>query len=113
MRPDIHAVAIKDAGQQSSQSLYRMRQWLVLERTAKSNQIRSTFAEEGMVFPVSIAHLRRSAANATGDPRSAITPILRRLGTMYLEKLSALEGWLSDLNQQLHQIATERDIASC
>jgi transposase len=109
MRPDMHAVAIKDAEQQSLQSLHRMRQRLVLERTAKSNQIRSMFAEEGMVFSVSITHLRRSVAHAIGDPRSAITPILRRLGGMYLEQLSALEGWLSNLNQQLHQIATERD----
>ena len=109
MRPDMHAVAIKNAEQQSLQSLHRMRQRLVLERTAKSNQIRSMFAEEGVVFPVSITHLRRSVSNAIGDPRSAITPILRRLGTMYLEQLAALERWLAELNEQLHQIATERD----
>jgi transposase len=76
---------------------------------AKSNQIRSMFAEEGVVFPVSITHLRRSVSNAVGDPRSAITPILRRLGTMYLEQLAALERWLAELNEQLHQIATERE----
>lgn len=109
MRPDMRMVAIKDAEQQSLQSLHRMRQRLVLERTAKSNQIRSMFAEEGLVFPISIAQLRRRVASAIGDPGAAITPILRRLGTMYLEQLSALDGWLAELNAQLHQIATERE----
>lgn len=109
MRPDMHAVAIKDAEQQSLQSLHRMRQRLVLERTAKSNQIGSMFAEEGLVFPISIAQLRRSVAKAIGDPQSNVTPILRRLGTMYLEQLGALERWLTELNEQLQQIATERE----
>src|SRR5262249_45492013 len=62
MRPDMRTVAIKNAEQQSLQSLHRMRQRLVLERTAKSNQIRSMFAEDGLVFPRSIPHLRRSVA---------------------------------------------------
>ena len=109
MRPDMHTVAIKDAEQQSLQSLHRMRQRLVLERTAKSNQIRSMFAEEGLVFPVSIPNLRRNVANAISDPQTSITPILRRLGTLYLEQLTALEGWLAELNRQLHEIATERE----
>jgi transposase len=109
MRPDMHTVAIKDAEQQSLQSLHRMRQRLIHERTAKSNQIRSLFGEEGFVFPVSIAQLRRSVATTIGDPQSKITPILRRLGTMYLEQLSALERWLAELNEQLHQMAAERE----
>lgn len=46
-RPGIHPVPIKSAEQQSLQSVHRMRERLVHERTAKSNQIRSMFAEEG------------------------------------------------------------------
>jgi transposase len=108
MRPDIHAVAIKDVEQQSLQSLHRVRQRLVLERTAKSNQIRSMFAEEGLVFPMSIAQLRRNIAEAVGNSQSGITSILRRLGTLYLEQLSALEQWLAELNEQLERIAADR-----
>lgn len=109
MRQGIHAVAIKSAEQQSVQSLHRMRQRLILERTAKSNQIRSMFAEEGLVFPISIAQLRRRVATTIGDECSGITPILRRLGALYLEQLAGLERWLGDLNVQLQQIATERE----
>jgi transposase len=109
MRPDMHAVAIKSAEQQSVQSLHRMRQRLILERTAKSNQIRSMFAEEGLVFPISITQLRRSVATVIGDERSTVTPILRRLAVLYLQQLAALEQWLADLNEQLQQIAAERE----
>src|SRR5215471_6076982 len=53
-RADLHNVSIKSAEQQSVQSLHRMRERLNHERTAKSNQIRSMFAEEGFVFATSI-----------------------------------------------------------
>jgi transposase len=53
-RPGIHAVPIKSAEQQSLQSVHRMRERLIHERTAKSNQIRSMFAEEGFIFPVGL-----------------------------------------------------------
>jgi transposase len=89
-RADIHSVAIKSAEQQSVQSLHRMRERLNHERTAKSNQIRSMFAEEGFVFPISIGKLRR-------------------LGAMYLEQIATLERWLAELNAQLQEIFTQRE----
>jgi len=58
-RSGIHIVAIKSAEQQSLQSVHRMRQRLIQERTAKSNQIRSMFAEEGVIFPVGLPQLRK------------------------------------------------------
>jgi transposase len=106
-RVDIHSVAIKSAEQQSVQSLHRARERLIHERTAKSNQIRSMFAEEGFVFPVSIGKLRSSVASLVGNLNSTITPILRRLGAMYLEQLAALEGWLAKLHTQLQEIFTQ------
>ncbi|MEM5388875.1 IS110 family transposase [Paraburkholderia phymatum] len=53
-RPGIHPVPIKSAEQQSLQSIHRMRERLIHERTAKYNQIRSMFAEEGFIFPIGI-----------------------------------------------------------
>ncbi len=108
-RADIHSVAVKSAEQQSVQSLHRMRERLNHERTAKSNQIRSMFAEEGFVFPISIGKLRSSVASLVGNPNATITPILRRLGAMYLEQIATLERWLAELNTQLQEIFTQRE----
>jgi len=81
-----------------------MRERLIHERTAKSNQIRSMFAEEGLVFATSVVQLRRGIAVLIGDAASPITPILRRLGRMYLDQVEAVEGWLDQLNAQLKEI---------
>jgi transposase len=86
-----------------------MRERLNHERTAKSNQIRSMFAEEGFVFPISIGKLRSSVASLVGNADATITPILRRLGAMYLEQIATLERWLAELNAQLQEIFTQRE----
>jgi transposase len=103
-RADLRFVPVKTAEQQSLQSLHRMRERLIHERTAKSNQIRSMFAEEGLVFAISVVQLRRGIAVLINDAASPITPILRRLGQMYLDQVEAVERWLDQLNAQLQEI---------
>jgi transposase len=61
-----------------------MRQRLIQERAAKSNQIRSMFAEEGFIFSTGIARLRQGVVALVNDEESKIAPTLRRLGAMYL-----------------------------
>jgi len=108
-RPDMRWVAIKSAEQQSVQSLHRMRARLIQERTAKSNQIRSMFSEEGFVFARSIAQLRRSVVQLISQENTRLTPILRRLAAMYLEQLDALDRWLAELQAQLHELFVQRE----
>lgn len=108
-RADLRFVPVKTAEQQSLQSLHRMRERLIHERTAKSNQIRSMFAEEGLVFATSVVQLRRGIAALIGDADSPITPILRRLGRMYLDQVEAVEGWLDQLNAQLKDIFAQNE----
>ena len=103
-RSGIHFVAIKSAEQQSLQSVHCMRERLIQERTAKSNQIRSMFAEEGVIFPVGLPQLRKSIVTLVNDPDAHITPLLRRLGSMYLEQLKALQQWLDELGAEIANI---------
>jgi len=108
-RPDMRWVAIKSAEQQSVQSLHRMRARLIQERTAKSNQIRSMFSEEGFVFARSIVQLRRSVVQLISQENPRLTTILRRLAAMYLEQLDALDRWLAELQAQLHELFVQRE----
>jgi len=112
-RPDMRWVAIKSAEQQSVQSLHRMRARLIQERTAKSNQIRSMFSEEGFVFARSIAQLRRSVVQLISQENPRLTTILRRLAAMYLEQLDALDRWLAELQAQLHELLFSGKTAAC
>ncbi|MGJ0629758.1 IS110 family transposase [Xenorhabdus bovienii] len=106
---DIHCVPIKSAEQQSLQSLHRMREGAIQERTAKSNQIRSLFSEEGVIFPTGLSSLKKGLLEFIENGESAITPILRKLGMMYLEQLSCLQAWISELNAMIDRYFKESD----
>ncbi|MFK4754899.1 IS110 family transposase, partial [Oceanobacter antarcticus] len=54
MRPNIRFVPIKSLGQQDVQSLHRMRERLVKDRTALCNQMRGLLTDYGYIFPVGI-----------------------------------------------------------
>ena len=54
MRPNIRFVPIKSLGQQDVQSLHRMRERLVKDRTALCNQMRGLLTDYGYIFPIGI-----------------------------------------------------------
>jgi transposase len=103
-RSGIHFVAIKSDEQQSLQSVHRMRERLIQERTAKSNQIRSMFAEERVIFSIGLPQLRKGIIAIANDPDARITPLLRRLGLMYLEQLKVIQQWLDELGAEIANI---------
>lgn len=100
-RRDIHTVPVKSAEQQSLQSLHRMREKAIQERTAKSNQIRSMFSEEGHIFPAGLPSLRIGIITLMDDGEAGLTPILKRLGQMYLEQMAVLKAWLNELDAMI------------
>ncbi|WP_019447889.1 IS110 family transposase [Cupriavidus sp. BIS7] len=109
-RKDIHFVSIKSAEQQSLQSVHRMRERLVHDRTAKSNQIRSMFAEEGFVFPVGLYQLRKGIVELLGNSNVRVTPVLRRLGAMYLEQVDALQKWIDELGNEIAELFKRSEV---
>lgn len=54
LRPGIHFVAIKNIEQQDIKALRSTRQYMVEQRTALANQVRSLAAEQGIEIPVGI-----------------------------------------------------------
>jgi len=71
---------------------------LIQERTAKSNQIKSTVAEEDFIFPVGPIQLRQAIVALVNSSDVRITLLLRRPRSMYLEQLMALQQWVDDLD---------------
>ncbi|WP_250480046.1 MULTISPECIES: IS110 family transposase [unclassified Caballeronia] len=103
-RLGIHPVPIKSAEQQSLQSVHRIRERLVHERTAKSNQIRSMFAEEGVYLPDRYCSIKAGIVALVNDVDAPITILLRRLGSMCLERLAALQRWIDELASEIADI---------
>jgi len=58
-RPTMRFVGIKSVEQQEIQSIHRVRERLVRDRTALGNQIRGILQEYGIIFNEGLHHLRR------------------------------------------------------
>lgn len=58
-RPNIRAVPVKSEQQQDIMALHRIRDRLIKQRTALTNQIRGLLGERGVVFNKGLAPLRR------------------------------------------------------
>jgi transposase len=76
-RPNMRFVAIKTVAQQELLMLHRVRQRLVLERTAKANQLRGLLAEFGIVLPQSFCALERGVPEVLADAENGLPDRLR------------------------------------
>ena len=108
-RPSINTVAVKSAEQQAVQSLHRARERLIHQRTTTANQIRSLVAEEGIVCAQGIARLRLCLHDLVAD-ESRVTPLLLGLISQFLEQLSALDQWISELDAKIRDLATQSEV---
>jgi len=78
-RPSMRFVAPKTTGQQDIQTLHRLRQSLVRDRTAKANQIRGLLAEYGIVMARGMARLKKQVPAILEDAENGLTPFCREL----------------------------------
>jgi transposase len=108
-RPSMNTVAVKSAEQQAVQSLHRTRERLIRQRTMTANQIRSLVAEEGIVCTQGIPRLRRCLYELVAD-ENRVTPLLRGLISQFLEQLSALDQWISELDAKIKELATQSEV---
>jgi transposase len=67
-----------------------MRERLIHERIAKSNQIKRMVAEEDFIFPVNLIPLKQAIVALVYSSEVRITLLLRSPGSMCLEQLTAL-----------------------
>jgi transposase len=92
MRPKATFVEVKSLEKQDIQSLDRIRDRLIKNRTALGNQIRGLLAEYGIALPVTLIQLRKSIPSVLEDAENDLTTISREfISDMYLELLSVDE----------------------
>jgi transposase len=82
-RPNMRFVPVKSVEQQALLALHRVRQGLVVERTAIINRLRGLMTEFGVVLPLRSVTVRREAARAAEAlpelARAAIDDLLEQL----------------------------------
>ena len=89
-RPKMHQVRPKTVEQQDLQSLQRMREAVVAQRTALCNQIRGLSAEYGVIIPQGAAKLTERLSDILEDAENGLTIPFRT--------------WLQNLQSQLQQL---------
>jgi len=103
-RPRIHYVPIKNVQCQDIQSLRRLRQRQVHNRTALGNQIRGLCSEYGLCFRESIKCLRVELQEALDDQSNELSTLLRgELRELYSELLEC-EARIKRLDRQLQSV---------
>jgi transposase len=90
-RPTMRFVELKSEEQLDMQTLHRVRDRLVGERTSLMNQIRSLLLERGHVVPQGRAKLAARLAELLADPELALSPRIQALITDMRERWRALD----------------------
>ena len=94
-------VAVKSIEQQDIQAAHRIREELVRQRTAKSNEIRGLVGEYGIVAPIGIHQLRRALPLWLEDGENGVTDDFRALLAGLADDLRYLDNRITDLDERI------------
>jgi len=91
-RPSMRFVPLKSIEQQDLQTLHRMRELAVKDRTAKANQTRGLLAEYGIVIPRGITRLKKEMPRILENADNELTHFARELFLELYRELMELDA---------------------
>ena len=101
-RPTMRFVSVKTTDQQDLQSLHRVRDRLMAQRTSLINHTRGLMGEYGLVYPTGAALFSRRARAGLAD--AALSAMARETFEALLDELDALEARIDRLDERLRAI---------
>lgn len=104
-RPTMRFVPVKSIEQQDLQSIHRVRNRLVEQRTSLINHTRGLLAEYGLIFPKGAALFGRRARQSMAS--ADLSTMARETFGALLDELEALEGRIDALDARLRAICRE------
>jgi len=110
-RPTMRFVSVKSVEQQDIQAIHRVREELVSQRTAKSNQIRGLVMEYGLVAPKSLSKLRAALPDWLEDAENGLTERFRRLLAGVRGDLVELDRRVGELDEEIAALAKSHPVA--
>lgn len=109
-RPTMRYVDIKSIEQQDIQLLHRIRQRLVQQRTALSNQIRGQLLEYGIAIPKDISQIRPQITCILEDAENELTPFSRELFNELRLELIEINDRIKAIDKKAQQLAHEHPV---
>lgn len=108
-RPTMRFIPHKSIEQQDWQSLHRIRQLCVKNRTALANQIRGLLSEYGIILPKGFTYVRKELPLILEDAENQLSIIGRNFLSDLYEQMKHLDSTVEKYTNALHQIAKEDD----
>lgn len=106
-RPTMRFVPLKSTAQQDLQSLHRIRERLIVQRTSLINHARGLLAEYGIVLPQGPWRFASQAPSAVED--AALSDLGRELFLELLDQLTDVNDRVGRLDRKISEICRERD----
>lgn len=110
VRPNMRFVSMKTAEQQDLQILHRVRERMVKERTAISNQIRGFLQEYGLVTAKGIIRLKLDLPGMIADEKNELTPTTREILLELLAQLRVADERVGTYDGKIKQISRKSEI---
>ncbi|WP_432815275.1 IS110 family transposase [Sphingorhabdus sp.] len=101
-RPNMRFVPLKSAEQQDLQSLHRMRDRLIVQRTALINHTRGLLAEYGLIIPAGAARFRLQVEELVNT--AELSDLAKSLFEKLIEEYRDLDTRVSEVDDTLVQI---------
>lgn len=106
-RPTMRFVPVKSIDQQDLQSLHRIRERLIVQRTSLINHTRGLLAEYGIVFPQGAWRFVAQAADAIA--RAELSDLGRELFNGLLDQLHDINARVGKLDAKIAAICRDND----
>lgn len=110
-RGTMRCVPLKDGAQLELQATHRVRQRVIVERTAAVNQMRALLLEHGIAVPIGRALLAKRLPQILEDAENALSVRLRALLQRLRSRWRSLDVEVEELTRLLSEHAAESEAA--
>jgi len=108
-RPTMRFVPTKQIWQQDMECIHRIRERLIQQRTALSNQMRGLLSEYGIVMAQGVSKLKKQLPLIIEDVSNELTDKSRKLFDQLLEELKNIEDRLMKYDSEIKQLSLNNE----
>jgi transposase len=108
-RPKASFVPVKSLEQQDLQSLLRIRERLIKQRSATGNQLRGLLAEYGVVVPKGLRYLRAQVPQVLEDAENGLTTVCRGFVHRLYRELVGHDKQISEIETEMSTLLEGND----